>query len=630
MYIKKVSCLFILYFVVWSNYAQINTTPNRSDEQNSFQRLIELGDSHLENENFELSLSSFLKAEALSTQKNDSIELGILTLKIGGIYLIHKDPNTALSYLLKSASYFNKVKNTSAYDDEKFHCYIAISDIYLSTDRGIQGLKYAHQAKEFIPKDESKLAKQLEIYTLNNLAYIHTKTDNYLEALKYFKKALILENEIDALYDKADTYNGIAIVYAKQNENNKAIEYYNYAKDLYEEFKEKEGIAAVLNNKGISYFDLKNYKESERYLKEAIEISTEENYNDVIAESHLFLGKINLVLGQIDKGKQNFDVAHKLAKEIQSNEVYIQTLLEQAKLSKNKEKQTVPILKEALEIAITTDLPVLEQQIYKAFYSVFKNKKPQQALFYFEKYSKLKDSIYSIRKINQTEALKTEFTYLKLQSDLKNKNTKLALSKEREIASKNNTIWIISLFSILTLFLTITIYKQLKLSKTRKKMWNVNQDLSRLKEEATIKEIEFKNKQITDFAIHISEKNDLLENLKQKIKKLPIINKTTASRINDVIVFINDDITQNKEKVQLYSEIDDKTNSFNHQVSQLYPSLSEKERRIATLLRLGHTSKQISLQLNITPASVDNYRSSLRKKMDIPKKTPLVQFMKNI
>ena len=161
-------------------------------------------------------------------------------------------------------------------------------------------------------------------------------------------------------------------------------------------------------------------------------------------------------------------------------------------------------------------------------------------------------------------------------------------------------------------------------------MWLTKKDLMALKQENTEKEIEFKNKQITDFAIHISEKNDLLEDIKQKIKKLPILNKTTATQINDVIVFINDDINQNKEKVQLYSEIDETTSSFNHNLTNLYPNLTEKERRIATLVRLNHTSKQISLQLNITPASVDNYRSILRKKMSVPKGAPIVKFIKNI
>jgi len=268
--------------------------------------------------------------------------------------------------------------------------------------------------------------------------------------------------------------------------------------------------------------------------------------------------------------------------------------------------------------------------VHKELYTYYKNIDHQKALTYHEKYTSLNDSIYSIKKINQTEALKTEFTYLKLQSDIKNKDIALTLANEKEKASKIQFFLIISLGVVLIISLIIIIFRQKKLSKTRKKMWATKKDLMALKQESTEKEMEFKNQQITEFAIHISEKNDLLEHIKQKIKKLPVLNRTIASQINDVIVFINDDISQNKEKVQLYSEIDETTNSFNHNLTSLYPELTEKERRIATLVRLNHTSKQISLQLNITPASVDNYRSILRKKMNVTKGASIVKFIKNI
>ena len=65
-------------------------------------------------------------------------------------------------------------------------------------------------------------------------------------------------------------------------------------------------------------------------------------------------------------------------------------------------------------------------------------------------------------------------------------------------------------------------------------------------------------------------------------------------------------------------------------IDQLYQNLSDKEKKVATMLRLGQTSKQIALQLNISAASVDNYRYTLRKKMNIPKGKSLKMFIQNI
>ena len=128
------------------------------------------------------------------------------------------------------------------------------------------------------------------------------------------------------------------------------------------------------------------------------------------------------------------------------------------------------------------------------------------------------------------------FNYIKIKTDLKDKEADLLLAQEKEIAVKKENIFIFTIAILLIMFLAITILRQNKLNKTRKNMWAVKNDLLALKQENTEKEIQFKNKQITDFAIHIAEKNDLLENLKQKIKKIPVLNKTIASQINDVIL----------------------------------------------------------------------------------------------
>ena len=75
---------------------------------------------------------------------------------------------------------------------------------------------------------------------------------------------------------------------------------------------------------------------------------------------------------------------------------------------------------------------------------------------------------------------------------------------------------------------------------------------------------------------------------------------------------------------------DNTKDDFHHKLRKLYPELSEKEKRVATLVRLDLSSKQIGIKLNITKASVNNYRYSLRKKMNIPKEVFLYDFIKKV
>ncbi len=100
--------------------------------------------------------------------------------------------------------------------------------------------------------------------------------------------------------------------------------------------------------------------------------------------------------------------------------------------------------------------------------------------------------------------------------------------------------------------------------------------------------------------------------------------------LNDTLHFINNDIENDKEKIQLYKDVSQTNDSFGSKLDTKFSDLNDKEKKVATMLRLGQTSKQIALQLGITAASVDNYRYNLRKKMNVPKGKSLKTFIQNI
>jgi DNA-binding CsgD family transcriptional regulator len=63
---------------------------------------------------------------------------------------------------------------------------------------------------------------------------------------------------------------------------------------------------------------------------------------------------------------------------------------------------------------------------------------------------------------------------------------------------------------------------------------------------------------------------------------------------------------------------------------QRHPHLSQAELRLAALLRIDKTSKDIAFLTNTTPDSVNTARSRLRKKLDLPKEQDLVAYLKGI
>lgn len=571
------------------------------------------------------------KLHLLALSEKDTFQLAISYKAKAIIHIIKGERNDGIFEFKKAIKALNSIKFHKNKRTQLQSSYFQLGQIYSEINNYGDASNNVLKSLNYLPKDNDSIAKYHKIDAYNLLGFINTEIENNSIALENLKKALVLENEVNDEFGKSNTYNLIGIIYSKQKNEIKALEYYNLALDIGKKQKDEFNTSIIYNNIGISYYELKDHLKAREMLLKSIEIGNKTNNDGLLADSHLYLGKNFIAENKIDLGLVNIEKSMAYAKN-NSQSIMIENLLVKAEVSQknNNTSQAIYYLNEALLLLDKTETIEIKKRVYKTLSDTYSTLDSEKSLFYSNKHQEIKDSITKTQQYNKTEVLKAEFNYIKIKADLKSKEADLLLAQEKEKATKNKNIFIFILATLLITFLTVTILRQNKLSNTRKKMWTAKKDLMALKQETSNKEIEFKNKQITDFAIHISEKNDLLEHLKQKIKKLPIVNKTVASQINDVIVFINDDIGQNKEKVQLYSEIDETTNSFNHKLTNFYPNLTEKERRIATLVRLSHTSKQISLQLNITPASVDNYRSILRKKMNVTKGASIVKFIKNI
>jgi len=569
--------------------------------------------------------------QSLALKEKDTFHIALSHKGNAIINTLNGNFNKAITGLKKTISILNSINSHSDKRKQLQNTYLLLAQTLTEINNYGDASNFVLKSLNYLPKNNDSLANYNKIDAYNLLGFINSEIENNSIALENLKKALVLENHMNDETGKSNTYNLMGIIHSKQKNEVKALEYYELALSISKKNENIGNNAVIYNNIGISYYELKDYIKAQEILLRSVQMAKETHNDGILADSHLYLGKCFIAENKIDLGLININKSMGYAKN-NSQSIMIDNLLVKSEVAQkhNNTSNALSYLNEALLLLDKTETIEIKERVYKSLSNIYTTIDTKKSEFYSNEHQKIKDSITKTQQFNRTEVLKAEFDYIKIQADLKSKEADLLLAQEKEKATKNKNIFIFTLALLLILFLGVTILRQNKLSNTRKKMWAAKKDLMAVKQENLDKEIEYKNQQITDFAIHISEKNELLEHIKQKVKKLPIINKTTASQINDVIVFINDDISQNKEKVQLYSEIDETTNSFNHNLSNLYPHLTEKERRIATLVRLSHTSKQISLQLNITPASVDNYRSILRKKMNITKGVSLSKFIKNI
>lgn len=146
------------------------------------------------------------------------------------------------------------------------------------------------------------------------------------------------------------------------------------------------------------------------------------------------------------------------------------------------------------------------------------------------------------------------------------------------------------------------------------------------------KRLEIKRKDLINNALWIGQQRDFLEDIYSDIHELRGLDEITT--IKEGIFSIEKKIMEKKafshEMNELYSQVEILHKDYSVILHERFPDLTEQERRLATLLRLGFSTKELASIMSITPKSVEVCRYRLRKKMNLKRDENLIQFIKSL
>jgi DNA-binding NarL/FixJ family response regulator len=146
--------------------------------------------------------------------------------------------------------------------------------------------------------------------------------------------------------------------------------------------------------------------------------------------------------------------------------------------------------------------------------------------------------------------------------------------------------------------------------------------------------VEMKRQEVMNVALSIVEQKEYLQSLNEIVNKL-----ATSTDEKEREGYISDLSNSLRQRLSYDSDVDSQYfyaqaeylhEDFNAKLSENFPDLTPQERRLATLLRLGFSSKYIATLMNITVKSVEISRYRLRQKLGLGKGDNLVNFIKSI
>lgn len=145
-----------------------------------------------------------------------------------------------------------------------------------------------------------------------------------------------------------------------------------------------------------------------------------------------------------------------------------------------------------------------------------------------------------------------------------------------------------------------------------------------------IKEVNFKKRDLTDFGIEITRKRKYIKEVLDQLIMIKSKSKIKPTDLDEIIKYARTQLKIGKNLDYFQEKVEEVNHEFNTHLKQRYPSLTESEMHLASLLRLKLNTKEIASIKNVSPDSVKVLRYRLRKKFQLENKTNLVQFLQSI
>ena len=250
----------------------------------------------------------------------------------------------------------------------------------------------------------------------------------------------------------------------------------------------------------------------------------------------------------------------------------------------------------------------------------------ENSLFYFRKHKQYHDSVYNENKQNEILNLQLKFNTAEKESENELLRQQNALNEARIRLQ-----YIVGAVLVIILLLSIWILRlSVKRNKTKQELADQKLKTEQVQKDFLKKELTFKNRELTNFALQIVERNEFIAEVTREIEKWSKNGLSDDVKVKELVKRIKENESINRDQKEFDAHVSSIYESFYNKLEENYSDLTRSEKRLAVLLRLKLSSKEISSILGISPKSVDMSRYRLRKKLELTNEDDLVEMLNQL
>lgn len=358
---------------------------------------------------------------------------------------------------------------------------------------------------------------------------------------------------------------------------------------LYAEPKKDNRLLSIaLNNNG-NLFSLENKNDSAiQYYIRACEIGKLMKDENGLAIRLGNIGEIYLRKNDLNNAKMYIDSSMTIAKRLNAKETELINLERQTDYFKRK--NNYPKAFETSQEMLRLKTEILSSHSTSLLDQAREN---------------FQDELRYVNAKNKIEVLKKEH-----------------LADEKDLSLSRLKFYLVLIAVLLSFVATFIFFK-----KQKEIVRNRNR-INQLEKQRLADELKFKQKELVTFSLSLSERENVIRTVKNtltELRKGVVPNESLLEELKQLLIGIHAD-----GDVDLHYKIEEINSSFHFKLKTNYPVLTDEDIRLASLLFLGTSSKDISTILKIEVASVNMKRYRLKKKLNLERESDLIQFLKEI
>ncbi len=619
------------FYIIFLSFLKISSA-NTGYENTDSMVVVFLNDRAKQLLQYNIDSSQTLLDSALNISEEENLKKGeALTLKnLGTLHFRKGNYNKTEKLWKKSLLAYQDLKDKKGISD----LYNNIGVFYFQMKQIDSALKYHNEALNY----RIKIGDSIQIAnSYGNMGIIYRNQGEYHTALKYYHKATKIREILNDSLGMADSYNSIGLIYYLYEKYDKAIEYYNKAMEIRIAINYKKGIAGSYNNLAGVYKHLENYPKAKHFFTLFLNLSKELNDKRGVAGAYNNLALIYRSEKDFKQSLDYFLKSNKLFKELNDKQgiAISSSNIGMLYLRFDKYNEAKKHLKEGLNIAVNIGDIDVQKTVCKSLSDVYaKQADFKNALVYYKAYKNLNDSVFNQESANKIIEMNKKYESEKKQQEIV--FLKKAAENQKQKAELNAKVrnWAVAgiFLSLLIVLLGYNYFRQKrKLYIQREKLLSGEKEEFRLLTKMQQKEIENKSRELVSYATGTLEKNELLIEIKHKLKLLKdttsIANTTACKELEHIIKSsINLDSQWNIFKTHFESVHPD----FFTKLELKFPSLTVNDLKNCAYIRMNLSLKEVATLMNISPKSVKMTRYRLKKKLNLRQENDLHKFITNI